>query len=278
MAEHTRRLSAIALVASSLAALAACGQPGQTLDAATPSSPAVTLVDAGTLLTCTHLPYEPFQSLDGDTGDIVGFDVDLGDLVADRLGLEQRVVDVPFDRITSGAALEDGTCDIAFAGMTITEERAEVLDFGVPYFNANQALLADWDSTIAGLDDLHGGGRLGVQENTTGADYAGRYATEHDAAPTIHTYRDLPALTQALRAGEIDAALADNGPLYHFARSHRNTSVKVEIDTGEQYGFAVRRGNTELLTVANEVLAGIRQDGRYEELHRKWFGVTPNQW
>ena len=91
------------------------------------------------LTVCTHLPYQPFQYKDG--GKTVGFDVDLMDLVAKELGLEQTIVDTPFEDIKSGQAMATGKCDIAAAGMTITEERQKVIDFSDPYFDATQALL-----------------------------------------------------------------------------------------------------------------------------------------
>ena len=88
----------------------------------------MTLVKSGVLTTCTHLPYAPFQSKDA-SGKVVGFDVALIDLVAEKLGVTQEIVDTPFEGIKSGADLNAGKCDVAAAGMTITEERKKVLDF-----------------------------------------------------------------------------------------------------------------------------------------------------
>src|SRR4029450_3514295 len=86
-----------------------------------------------------HLPYAPFQSKDA-SGKVVGFDVALIDLVAAKLSVTQAIVDTPFEGIKSGADLTSGKCDVAAAGMTITEERKKVLDFSDPYFDATQAL------------------------------------------------------------------------------------------------------------------------------------------
>src|SRR4051794_1442186 len=100
----------------------------------------VSLVASGKLTVCTHLPYEPFQ-YKNDAGKIVGFDIDLMDLVAKKLGVTQAIVDTPFEGIKSGQDLSAGTCDVAAAGMTITKQRQAVMDFSKPYFDANQALL-----------------------------------------------------------------------------------------------------------------------------------------
>ena len=99
----------------------------------------VDIVEDGKLTVCTHLPYEPFQFKKG--GEVVGFDVDLMDLVAEDLELEQEIVNTPFETIETGQAMATGKCDIAAAGMTITEERDQVIDFSDPYFEATQALL-----------------------------------------------------------------------------------------------------------------------------------------
>jgi polar amino acid transport system substrate-binding protein len=94
------------------------------------------VITEGKLTVCTHLPYEPFQFKRG--GEVVGFDVDLMDLVAEELGVEQTIVNTPFETIETGQAMSTGKCDIAAAGMTITEERARVMDFADPYFQATR--------------------------------------------------------------------------------------------------------------------------------------------
>lgn len=109
------------------------------------------LVEAGKIKTCTSLPYPPFQDKKGD--DIVGFDVELIDLVAKRLGVEQEIVDISFDSIKSGAALNAKKCDVAAAGMTITDERKENLGFSNPYFDEVLAFVTKKGAGIK-FDDL----------------------------------------------------------------------------------------------------------------------------
>ncbi len=99
------------------------------------------LVEAGALTVCTHLAYRPFQYLDEDNSTIIGFDVDLADVIAKKLGVTQKIVDIEFGQITSGAVFAAGKCDLGAAAITITEERNAAAPFTDPYFNATQALL-----------------------------------------------------------------------------------------------------------------------------------------
>jgi len=230
------------------------------------------VIEEGTLTVCTHLPYEPFQYKDG--GEVVGFDVDLMDLVAKELDLEQEIFNTPFEKIETGVSMSQGDCDIAAAGMTITEDRAEVMDFSDPYFAATQALLVQKGSGYASLEDLSGK-TLGVQTGTTGKLYAEENASDE---VEIRTYEDLALLTAAVKAGKIDAAVNDNTVLYDYVADNPDLEVATEFDTGEQYGFAVAKdGNDELLATANEALAQAREDGTYDALYKKYFGDIPQK-
>ena len=131
----------------------------------------VTLIASGKITTCTHLPYAPFQSND-DQGKTIGFDVDMIDLVAEKLGVEQAIVDTPFEGIKSGQDLSTGKCDIAAAGMTITDERKKVILFSRAVLRRHPgAAGARRTRTVATLADLKGK-KLGAQTATTGLDYA----------------------------------------------------------------------------------------------------------
>ncbi len=124
--------------------LAACTSTGDSGGGSRP--PAGSSSSRRWLTTCTHLPYPPFQSeIDGK---VQGFDVALIDLVADDLGVKQQILDTPFENFKTGAFLNSGECDLAAAGMTITEERKKNVDFSDPYFNATQAVLVAKDSGV----------------------------------------------------------------------------------------------------------------------------------
>lgn len=262
-----RGMKTLAIAAAATLTLAGCAADTET----TTTESGAELIKEGTLTVCTHLPYEPFQYTEG--GEVVGFDVDLMDLVAEELGVEQKIFDTPFEGIQSGQALNTGKCDVAAAGMTITDERARVIDFSDPYFDATQALLVKKGSGIASLEDLSGKS-LAVQEGTTGALYA------QDNAPDdveLRSFEDLALLQTAVKTGQVDAGINDNGVLFDYVQDNPDLEVSTEFDTGEQYGFAVKKdGNDSLLDTINEVLATAQEDGTYDDIYEKWFGEAPS--
>jgi len=263
-----RRLTtALALPAALLIALSACGGGGESEPAATGEG-GVPLLEEGKLKVCTHLSYQPFQ-FERD-GDVVGFDVDLVDLVAEELGVEQEIVNTPFETITTGAAFNTGECDLAAAGMTITPEREEVIEFSEGYFDANQAVLSKADSGISDEAGL-AGKKVAAQTGTTGL----QYAEENLGDAEVITYEDLPLSLQALQNGEVEAVINDNGVLYDFAKENTDYAVGFDIQTGEQYGIAAKKGNTALIEKVDEVIGAAREDGTYDGIYEEWFGTAP---
>lgn len=265
------RLATVAVAGVAALVLASCGSDDGGGQAGGGDADGVQLINEGKLTTCTHLPYKPFQFSEG--GEIVGFDVDIVDEIAADLGVEQEIIDTPFEGINSGEDLNTLKCDIAAAGMTITEEREEKLDFSEPYFEATQALLVPAGAGIASLEDLSGK-KLGVQLSTTGEIYAQENAPDD---VELVQFEDLALLQTAVQTGQVDAAINDNGVLYDFAAENDDVEVTAEFDTGEQYGLAVKTGNTALLEQVNATLERIREDGTYDEIYAKWFPEAPAQ-
>ena len=254
-------LSSVALMAT----LSACG--GAASGESAESLSEVSLVFKGALTVCTDSPYAPFVY--EEKGKLTGFDVDLGKVVADALDVDLDVLDVDFDSITSGDSLNTDVCDVAVAAMTITGERARVLDFSSPYFDAKQALVTPRGSGLDQLTEL-AGKRVGVQKDTTGETYMSDYAPE---STKVTAYPDAEGLQAALAAGEIDAAVLDNTVSGEFVGSNPDLKVAREFDTGEQYGMAVKKdGNIPLLRKINSTLAEIRADGTYDKIYTKYFG------
>jgi polar amino acid transport system substrate-binding protein len=249
--------------------VAGCGSGGSSGGAT--AAGGVKLVAAGKLTTCTHLPYAPFQFNEG--GKVVGFDMDMMDLVAKKLGVTQTVVDTPFEGIKSGQDLNTGKCDIAAAGMTIKPERAKVIDFTSPYFNATQALLVRKGAAYASLESFKGT-KLGVQSGTTGKDYV---ASKKLAGVTVTEFEDLATLQQALATKQIEGAVDDLPVWTDFIRKNPGKfEIGAEFDTGDQYGFGVKKGGQpQLLKTINEVLATAKTDGTYNAIYKKWFGTLP---
>ncbi|MFE9447476.1 ABC transporter substrate-binding protein [Streptomyces sp. NPDC006739] len=254
----------LALVAVGASACTSTGNSGGSKTAVG----GVEVVKAGQLTTCTHLPYPPFQSEIG--GKVQGFDVSLVDLVAKDLGVKQAVVDTPFENFKTGAFLNSGQCDLAAAGMTITAERAKHVDFSAPYFNATQAVLVDKKSGLTSLADVKAKGRkLGAQAQTTGEDYAKKRG--FDAV----SFESSDALLNGLRTGQVQAVIIDYPVVQGWLKDTTNAGAFKVVDnlnTGEQYGFTVKKGNTKLLAAINKALADAKADGTYKKLYEKWIG------
>lgn len=259
------RTAVAALTGAALLALSGCGG-----SAAGESGDALTTVDYvfnDVLTVCTDSPYAPFVF--EENGKLTGFDVDLGQKIADELGVDLDVLDVAFDDITSGDALNNDVCDVAISAMTITGDRARVLDFSSPYFDAKQALITSKGSGVDELAEL-AGTRVGVQKDTTGETYMSDFAPD---TTKVVTFSDAAGVQEALAAGEVDAAVLDNTVSGQFVQDNPSLKLAREFDTGEQYGMAVKKdGNVPLLRKINSTLADLREDGTYDELFSTYFG------
>ncbi|MFL6052723.1 MAG: ABC transporter substrate-binding protein [Actinoallomurus sp.] len=261
-----RRLAATAGLCAAAVALTACGGGGGGV-----TVQGAKLVKKGKITTCTHLPYPPFQSAQG--GKVVGFDVDMIDLVAKKLGVTQQVIDTPFETIKTGTALNAGKCDVAAAGMTIKPERARFIDFTKPYFNATQALMGKKGVTFASLDEVKAKKvKVGSQASTTGEDFV------HAKGIDSRSFKDSASLLNGLRTGQVDVIIEDYPVVQGWLKDPANAQygVAASLNTGEQYGFAVRKGdNPKLISLINQTIDEARQSGEYKQIYEKWIGPMP---
>lgn len=256
------RVPALALTAVTALTLglSACAKDADT----TTTKSGVKLVEDGTLTICTHLPYEPFEFT--KDGQIVGFDIDVLKIAADAEGLKTKVIDTPWETITTGNATKNGDCDVSAGAMTITPEREAVMDFSEPYFKATQALLVKKGAGYTSLDQL-AGKRIAVQEGTTGADYVKKNLPKGAKAVS---FEDSALMMTAVKTGKVDAGVNDNGLVDYFVSQNPDTEVTTEFQTGESYGFGVKKGGNDALVKA--INAGIADKAAYEAAHEKWFG------
>jgi polar amino acid transport system substrate-binding protein len=223
------------------------------------------LVNDGTLTVCTDSPYPPMEY--EEDGEFTGFDIELMRAIADDLGLETSVVNIGFDPITSGLAMDSGECDIAAASITITEEREANIDFSDGYFSGDQSLLATEGGEIASIADLSGK-NLGVQTGTTGEQYAAENAT----GANIVSFENPGDLITAINAGELDAVLQDIVTNRNAALNNPNLALVETYPTEEFYGFAVKEEGAEnLLDAVNASLAKLRDDGTYDDIYEEFF-------
>jgi polar amino acid transport system substrate-binding protein len=265
LGRRTRVLAATTATAG-LVLLAGCSSDDNGGGGAATAAGGVEVVKAGQLTTCTHLPYPPFQSeIDGK---VQGFDVSLIDLVAKDLGVKQAIVDQPFENFKTGGSLNAGQCDLAAAGMTITEERKKNVDFSDPYFEATQAVLVDKKSGISSFAGLKGK-KVGAQAQTTGEDYAKSKGLD----PV--SFESSDAVLNGLRTGQVQAVVIDYPVVQGWLKDKANADafdVAEQINTGEQYGFTVKKGNTALREAINKAIKDAKADGTYKKLYEQWIG------
>jgi polar amino acid transport system substrate-binding protein len=247
--------------------LAACGSDDggdDGGDTASSGSSLGTLVE-GELKVCSDIPYAPFDVMDGET--YTGFDGDLVNEIANGLDLELVVQDSGFDGLQSGLALNSDQCDLVASAMTITEEREANLDFTDGYYDSEQSLMVPTGSDIASIDDLDGK-NVGVQQGTTGKSY-----TEENAeGAEVIAFPSDAEMFSAIKAGQVDALLQDL-PVNLEHTKDGDFEIVETYSTDEQYGFAVKQGNTALLDAVNEQLAELRDNGTYDEIYNKYFST-----
>ncbi|GAA2816236.1 ABC transporter substrate-binding protein [Saccharopolyspora taberi] len=270
MARRTTKRAAALLPALALAAIALAGCAESTTSGGGTAAGGVSLVKDGTLTTCTHMDYKPFQF--HDQGKIVGFDVELVDLIARDLGVKQEIKDTPFEGIQSGEQLNTRACDVAAAAMSITPAREQNFDFSDPYFEATQALLTKKGSGLNSLEALRGK-KLGVQLSTTGETYANENKDANGYE--VVQFEDLPLSVTAVQTGQVDAAINDNSVLGDFIKNNPEVEITTEFVTGDQYGIGVATGNTALRDAVNQSLKKMKENGEYDAIYQKWFGKLP---
>ena len=275
----TRRfLQSAGLLAAGLL-LSACGKkdapPAEAPAAATqaaasaaPPPPAPKVYTVG-----TDAAYAPFES-QNETGAIVGFDIDVVSAIAAKAGFEVKFVNTPWEGIFN--TLEQGDRDLLVSAITITDERKQTMDFSDPYFNAQQLIAVKQDSKVAKFEDLKKL-KVGVQTGTTGDEAVSKLLGK--TSTNVKRFESTPLALKELEAGGVDAVVADNGVVTNYVANNSASQFKSVADTAafaaEQYGIAVKKGNSELLGLINKGLAAIKADGTYDQIYTKYFGAPP---
>jgi len=213
----------------------------------------------------TDATWPPFEYVDEQTMDIVGFDIALIKAIADEAGLDIEIENVAWDPLLAGIA--QCQYDVAISAMTITEERKEAMLFSNPYFEAGQLVTVRFGNTdIASKEDL-GGKTVGAQIGTTGS-----FEVEKIAGATLKTYDDIGLAMQDLMNGQIDAVISDNPLAMGYANANADKLKTVgAVFTSEYYGIAVCKTKPEVLEKINEGLAKVKADGLIDELILEWL-------
>lgn len=254
--------------------LVACGKQEPPAPAATAPAPAASAPApaARAYVVGTDAAYAPFES-QNEKGEIVGFDIDVVKAVAQKAGIEVKFVNTPWEGIFN--SLNQGDRDLLVSAITITPERKQTMDFSTPYFDAQQLIAVKKDSKIADFSHLKKL-KVGVQNGTTGDEVVTKL--QGKASPNIKRFESTPLALKELEAGGVDAVVADNGVVVHYVTNNPDAKFKTISDASfaaEQYGLAVKKGNTDLLEKLNKGLADIKTDGTYNKIYAQYFGGAP---
>ena len=274
---NTRRFLQTAGLLFAGALLAACGKkepaPAPAASAPAPAaSVAAAPPPAKVVVVGTDAAYAPFES-QNEKGEIVGLTIDVVNAVAQKAGIEVKFVNTPWEGIFN--ALQQGDRDMLASSITITDERKQTMDFTNPYFDAYQLIAVKATSKVSKFDDLKKL-KVGVQTGTTGDEAVTKQQGKNSA--NIKRFESTPLALKELEAGGVDAVVADNGVVINYVTNNPGAKFKTVSDKAfapEQYGFAVKKGNTELLEKLNKGLADIKADGTYDQIYAKYFGAAP---
>jgi glutamine transport system substrate-binding protein len=227
--------------------------------------------DTPTLRAVTDPSFVPFEMLDRETGEMVGFDMDILAEVAERAGFDYNLRTMDFNGIIP--ALQTGNAQVAIAGITITEERGEIVDFSDPYYDSGLRLLvAANNDSIDEIEDLEGKA-VGTKIGSTSYNFLQENLGD---SAEIKPYPGSSDMYQALLSGVLDAVFYDAPNVGYFAKTAGEGRVKVvgPLYEGQQYGIAFVEGS-EWVDDVNEALASMKADGTYDRIYKKWFGEPP---
>ena len=236
-----KKLLSLLVVSCMVLGLVACGNSKQT----------------GKLIMCTNAEFPPYEYKDG--GEFVGIDVEVSKLIAQKLGTEVEILDIAFDSLIP--TVMSDKADFAMAGMTVTEDRKENVDFTHTYQTAVQVVAVHVNSSIASVDDLSGK-KIGVQQGTTG-DFG---------ESAIERFPKIVDGFQAMKTGRIDACVVDDQVAKAIVAQDAS-SYKI-LDTAyaeEEYAIAVKKGNTDLLNKLNKVIDEIKSNGELKAIVDKYI-------
>jgi polar amino acid transport system substrate-binding protein len=214
--------------------------------------------------------YRPFAYELPDK-EIVGYDIDIIRAVAQKAGLQIRIVNTPWTGIF--AALNNGDVDLVISGVMISDKRRQSYDFTAPYFEARQLIAVSRDSTIRGLTDL-AGRKVGVVSGSSADEIVSQRFGKTNS--DVRRFESTPVVIAELLNGGLDAAIGDNGVISYRVQEHKELkTVSDPLFPAEYFGIVVRKGNKALLAQLNAGLAAVEADGSYAKAYRKWFQAEP---
>ncbi len=253
-------------------AFASCG--GTSTEETTAAGDAANLTATeGVLVMATNAAFPPYEFKEGD--DFAGIDVEIAGKIAEKLGMTLEIQDVEFGSIIGG--VQTGKFDMGMAGMTVTDERLESVNFSTSYATGIQVVIVKEDSAITSLDDLLADGSMkyGVQQDTTGDIYASDTAENGGyGEDNVIRYKTGAEAVMALQADKVDAVIIDNEPAKSFVAANEGLRILEAEWAVEDYAIAVAKENTALLDAINGALAELTADGTVADIIAKYISTA----
>lgn len=217
-----------------------------------------------TLVMATNAEFPPYEYKEG--GEIVGIDAEIAAAIAEKLDMELKIEDIAFDSIIAG--VQSGKYDMGMAGMTVSEERLQSVNFTTSYAKGVQVIIVTEDSEIASVDDLaEADYKIGVQQGTTGD----IYSTDDFGEDRITRYPKGADAVQALKTGKIDCVIIDNEPAKAFVAANEGIKILDTAYAEEDYAICVAKDNEELLEDINTALEELIADGTVQKIVDKYI-------
>lgn len=236
--------------------------PDDTQNGETPDDTA----DDGKIIMATNAYFQPYEYYEGEN--IVGIDAEIAAAIAEKLGKTLEISDMQFDSILT--AVQEGAVDFGMAGMTVTDERLESVDFTISYANGVQAIIVKEDSPIETVDDLYEEGvtyNIGVQLGTTGD----TYSTDDFGDERVNRYSNGNEAVLALLGDSIDCVIIDNEPAKALVAANEGLKILETAYADEDYAICVAKGNTELLNQLNAAIVELTADGTIDSIINKYI-------
>ena len=257
-------LAACGSTASSAASSEAASPEAASSEAASETETAeLSTVEPGKLIMSTNAAFPPYE-MTTDSGEFEGIDIETAQAIADKLGLELQIDDMDFDAAL--LAVQQGKSDMVMAGVTVTDERQNVMDFTDSYATGIQSIIVKEDSDIASVDDL-AGKKIGTQRGTTGY----LYSSDDFGDENIGAYSDGLTAVQMLNNGQVDCVVIDNAPAKEFVAANPGLKLLDTAYVEESYAIGVGKGNTELKDAINTALEELKADGTLQAIVDKYI-------
>ena len=250
-----KKLFAVLLSAMLLLAMAACGEQSQTPDDT--QEPAV-------LHMATEGTFPPYEYY--DNGQLVGIDIEVAGAIAEKLGMTLETTDIAFDSIIPG--VQAGKYDIGMAGVTVSEDRLQQVNFSDSYATGVQVVIVKEGGKVQSLDDM-ADAIIGTQSGTTGFIYAsGDFGDDH-----VKSFTKTTDAVEALKNGQVDCVLLDNAPAEALVEANPDAGLSIleTAYTVEDYAIAINKENTDLQAKINAALAELVADGTLQSIIDKYI-------